>query len=299
MIKKPNLFIVGAPKCGTTSLHYYLNQHPDIFLCEPKEPNFYNTDLVRKNRILEKNYFSLFEAAATEKYVGEATPLYLMSKDAPIKIKKDCSNAKIIIAIRKPSDLLFSAYYQNKYNLIEEASTFEEAIADEENRKRNLKETITGEPVDRLIYSRFVDFYNQINIYIEVFERENVHVVVFDDLKINTEKEVRRIFDFLNISNDIEINFSIQNVSKVVKNKAVAKFIYSPPLKLRKIVRLFLPKNITNKFYRIIKAKNTDTKKENKPKIKKETEKRLITEYMPEVNKLEVLLGKDLSHWKS
>ena len=61
MLNNPNLFIVGAPKCGTTSLHYYLNQHPDVYLCEPKEPNYYNTDLVRSNRITKEDYFDYLQ----------------------------------------------------------------------------------------------------------------------------------------------------------------------------------------------------------------------------------------------
>lgn len=298
MLKTPNLFIVGAPKCGTTSLHFYLNQHPDVFLCEPKEPNYYNTDLIRTNRIKKQDYFELYNDT-NAKYIGEATPLYLMSKDAPLNIKKDSPNAKIIIAIRKPSDLLFSAYYQNKYNLIEEASSFEEAINDEENRIKNLKDTKTGEPIDRLIYSRFVHFTVQISRYFETFGRENVHVIIFDELKRNTEIEVRKVLDFLSIDNKAEINFSIQNVHKTNKSQLIAKNLHSPPSFLRKLVRLVVPISLTNKIYRYVKKVNTDTKQKNKPKISPEIEKILIEKYKPEVENIEKLLGIDLSSWKS
>jgi hypothetical protein len=295
-MNQPNLFIVGAPKCGTTSLHFYLNQHPDIFLCEPKEPNYYNTDLIRANRISSEDYFGLFKDAKT-KYIGEATPLYLMSKDAPLKIKKACPNAKIILCIRKPVDLLFSAYFQNKYNLIEEASTFEEALEDQENRKKTLKNTKTGEPIDRLIYSRFVDFTAQISLYFEVFGRDNVYVIIFDDLKKKTELEVRKVLRFLNVDEQAEINFLIQNAYKINKSQVAAKLIHSPPSALRKIVRLILPKSITNRIYKTLKQLNTEKKK--KSAIKPETKNTLTKEYLPEVERLEKLLKVDLSHWKS
>ena len=298
MLKTPNLFIVGAPKCGTTSLHYYLNQHPDIFLCKPKEPNYYNTDLIRTNRIKREDYFALFDND-NAKYIGEATPLYLMSKDAPINIKKDSPNAKIIIAIRKPSDLLFSAYYQNKYNLIEEASSFEEAINGEEKRKKTLVKTKTGEPIDRLIYSRFVNFTTQISRYIETFGKENVHVIIFDDLKRNTEVEVRKVLDFLGIDNKAEIDFSVQNVSKTNKSELIAKHLHSPPSFLRKLVVLVVPTSVTNKIYRYLKKANTDTKQKNKPRISPETEKVLIEKYIPEVENIEKLLDVNLSNWIS
>lgn len=298
MIKTPNLFIVGAPKCGTTSLHYYLNQHQDIFLCEPKEPNYYNTDLHRVNRIKKKDYFSLFEEA-NSRYVGEATPLYLMSRDAPLKIKKDSPNAKIIIAIRKPSRLMFSAYHQNKFNLIEDASSFEEAIEFEDYRKKTLTKTRTGEPIERLFYSKFVDFTSQINNYINNFGRQNIHVIIFDDLKRNTDAEVRKIFEFLGVNTEVEINFSIQNAAKKNKSEAIAKFFHSPPAWLRKLVRLLVSQNVTHKFYSFVKKYNTDFQKNNKPVINSETEKKLIEKYMTEVIKLEKLLDLDLSHWKS
>lgn len=291
----PNLFIVGAPKCGTTSLHYYLNQHPDIFLCEPKEPNFFNTDIKRSSRISKEEYFSLFEEAK-EKYIGEATPLYLMSKEAPINIKKISPDAKIIIAIRRPADLIFSAFHQNKYNLVEEATTLEEALAEEQERAKNLKHTKTGEPVDRLIYSRFVDFSTQIQHYIKAFGQDQVHVIIFDELKLNTKKEVLKVFDFLGVRKDVPINYSIQNAAKAHKNYVVASILKSPPALISKIGRFLFSPETRRKLYLLIKNVNTDDAK--KPKLNPQTDKLLTERYKPEIEKLESLLNRDLSGWK-
>ena len=107
MKNRPNLFIVGAPKSGTTSLSESLKQHPDIFICTPKEPNFFNTDLIRNERINSAEYNNLFLEGASKKYRGESTPLYLMSKVAAKKIKKYSPGAKITIMLTGLKMILF------------------------------------------------------------------------------------------------------------------------------------------------------------------------------------------------
>src|SRR5690606_30582215 len=80
---RPNLFIVGAPKCGTTAWVEYLSSHPEIFFCDPKEPHFFNTDIpnFRWVRSLDE-YLKLFVRAGSKKVVGEASILYLYSQEA-------------------------------------------------------------------------------------------------------------------------------------------------------------------------------------------------------------------------
>jgi sulfotransferase family protein len=84
-LKKPNLFIVGAPRCGTTSLWSYLKDHPDIFMSAEKELYFFDSDLWAREAwapTLEQ-YLANFSAATDERIIGEATPSYLRSKRAP------------------------------------------------------------------------------------------------------------------------------------------------------------------------------------------------------------------------
>jgi hypothetical protein len=110
-MKKPDFFIVGAPKCGTTSLSEYLKQHPEIFMSEPKEPHFFGTDLesywggrFERYRDVHK-YLSLFANVQDEIRVGEASPWYLYSKRAAEEIKQFNPASRIIILLRRAAAL--------------------------------------------------------------------------------------------------------------------------------------------------------------------------------------------------
>ncbi len=85
-LKKPNFFIVGAPKCGTASMVEYLRQHPDVFM--PRgEPHFFGSDIHIK-RLMKKDYLDCFSEAKDEKRVGEKSNGYLRSKKAAKEIKE-------------------------------------------------------------------------------------------------------------------------------------------------------------------------------------------------------------------
>ena len=114
---KVDFFIVGAPKAGTTSLHHYLNEHPEIEMSTQKEADFFSDESLQKqglyygkNRIdtLEK-YHNLFPSIQEKKY-GEASVSYLFYEDVPKKIKEYNSNGKIIIMLRNPVERAFSHY---------------------------------------------------------------------------------------------------------------------------------------------------------------------------------------------
>jgi len=117
-IRKPDFFIVGAPKCGTTAMAYYLEQHPDIFMPAAKDSHFWGSDISLLHRINqppdlfrvdEKTYLSWFWGRE-EKRVGEASILYLYSKKAAIEINRFNPSADIIVMLRNPVDMIRSLH---------------------------------------------------------------------------------------------------------------------------------------------------------------------------------------------
>ena len=123
----PNLLIVGAAKSGTTSLHNYLNQHPEVFMCNPKEPHFLINKEIGLKRILAgiddfQEYEKLFFAGKENKYRGESSVMYLMYPDIVIpKIKELFGDeTKIIIMLRNPVDRAYSGFqHVKRYNVNE------------------------------------------------------------------------------------------------------------------------------------------------------------------------------------
>ena len=114
----PNFIIAGAPKAGTTSLYHYLSEHPEVFMSDPKEVNFFSKeeidaqglyyDIFKAGNISE--YKKLFINANGKKAVGEASVSYLYYQEVPQKIKRIIPDAKIIIALRSPVERAFSHY---------------------------------------------------------------------------------------------------------------------------------------------------------------------------------------------
>ena len=140
-INLPNLLIVGAAKSGTTSLHNYLKQHPDIFMTKHKEPHFLinseiGTGRVHKAVITLQDYKKMFETDGKYRYKGESSVMYLAFPEFSIKnIKRYLMpDVKIIIMLRNPIERAFAGYLHNlRYNPSENLS-FEEAIDNSEDR---------------------------------------------------------------------------------------------------------------------------------------------------------------------
>ncbi len=109
----PNLFIIGAPKCGTTSLRHYLDQHPEIYMCPVKEPHYFNTDSGHRYYFDEKSYLKLFRKAPKEaRYLGEASVWYLYSEKAISEILRFNPGARFLVLLRDPVSMFFSLHRQ-------------------------------------------------------------------------------------------------------------------------------------------------------------------------------------------
>ena len=218
---KPNFFIVGAPKCGTTSLHEYLQRHPDVFMPFYKEPHFFGSDLqgsrFQQLRNKPDKYLKLFRDARGEKRIGESSPWYLVSHQAAEEIHAYDPAAKIIIMLRNPIDMMYSMWSQFRYSGNEQIDTFEAALAAENERRtgkliRRAAHCITG-----LFYREMAHYSEQIPRYLERFGKENVLIIIFDDFVADTASVYTTVLDFLGLETDIKINFNVRNPNKTVR----------------------------------------------------------------------------------
>lgn len=294
-MKLPNLFIVGAPKCGTTSIYEYLSQHPDVFMSPIKEPQFYNTDK-KYNRDSQENYYKLFVEANSEKYLGEASPMYLYSKAASENIKALHSNAKIIIMLRRPADIVYSMYHQNLKNGVETAKSFQRALDLEEVRKKGELIPNNYQDVERLYYSEYPKYEQHIRRYINTFGEENVFIKLFDELNENTEKVVSEICNFLDINPDFKYQNVIYNKAKQNRLNWLHRLYKYPPNSVKKISRFFFNEKQRANLYKTFVRFNQ--KEFEKEKMDKSIEQKINADNYTETEFLEQLLQKDLSHWK-
>ena len=248
----PNLLIVGAAKSGTTSLHNYLNQHPDVFMSKHKEPHFLINNEIGSKRIPNginnlQEYSNLFLDGASHKYRGESSAMYLQFPEITLKnidryLDKD---VKIVIMLRNPIERAFSGYQHVKRFNIDENLDFLEALEKCEERyfKNN---NIT--PASRYIHIGM--YYNFVRKFKLKFN-DNVYVILYSDFINNTHKELSKLFCFLDIK-DIKLDVNKQYMvggwkwrSKFLRKIFMGKYIFKKFIPFKRYIRIALKSFVT------------------------------------------------------
>lgn len=225
------MFIVGAPKCGTTAWVNYLSSHPDIEFSSKKEPHFFCEDFInfRWARSLEEyqSYFS--HVSPRTKIIGEASVMYLYSESAAINIRKYNPDAKIIIILRNYVDFLKSYHQQLLNNLDEDETDFAKAWLKQTTRKQ-------GQDVPRfcreskfLYYKDVCSFGAQLEKYYDVFPKDQIRVLWLDHWIRDPHKTYLEIMEFLEIGNDGREKFEKINAAKTHRNMVIDRLVKRPP----------------------------------------------------------------------
>ena len=297
--KLPNFLIVGAAKSGTSSLHNYLNQHPQVFMpsynkegMKVKEPRFLIKDLVQHrlhNGIWTfEEYHSLFADVKDEKAIGESTVLYLYYyKHAINNIKHYLGeDVKIIIMLRNPTDRAYSAF-QYVSRGFKENNSFERSLEIEIGRIEREKNL-----TPMVMYKEMGMYYEMVKAYMDSFK--NVHIIFYEDFRDKIESEMNKTYNFLGISNNIEIDFITKhNVGGKRWKDEKMKHVFMKDNPIKSILKSVLPKKIRKGMRN--KLVNASTNKV--VPIKEETRKYLNDYFKQDVEKLSELLNKDLNHW--
>ena len=242
---KPNLFIVGAPKCGTTFLYHYLKKHSDIYFPEFKEPHFFGSDLIRRNgayNLSLDEYYNLFKT--DKKIIGEASTFYIFSKNAAKEIYDFNPKAKIIIMLRDFVDLVYSLHSQFVFSGDEVVEDFNKALDLENDRLNGINIPNQTTVVNKLFYTKnILSLPENINSFINYFEKENIKFIFLDDIQNNPEKVYSETLSFLNIDSNINISdFKVLNKNKNYKSKFIRNFIKKYSIGLGKLRAKFLNK---------------------------------------------------------
>jgi len=295
-MKQPNFFIVGAPKSGTTALNEYLKQHPQIFIPEIKDVSFFGSDLhFISPRITREQYMQAFTGVANEERIGEASVWYLYSKRAAAEIKAFCPSASIIAMLRNPVDMLYAQHSEFLYNCNEDISDFATAIDAEEDRKRGLSIPRKAHLVEGLFYRETAKYGEQIERYFRMFGRENVHIIIYDDFKRDTQAVFKQTLQFLGVNPDFRPRLKIINPNKVVRSRRIMEFLVDPPQFLTSAYQAIAPQRLHGHF--LIRLRRLNTRYRQRPPIDPDLRRRLQAEFRTEVECLSELLGRDLTGW--
>jgi hypothetical protein len=294
-VKKPNFFIIGAPKCGTTALSEYLREHPQVFFSDPKELHFFNEDFTNRHTTHLEDYLRRFaEAGGSHKAVGEGSVFYLSSSVAVRKILAFQPEARLIVMLRNPVDMAYSYHSQAVYSFGETERDFEKAwrLQDERERGHNLPR-FCKEP-KTLMYRDLCKLGEQVERLYQAIPAERVKVVFFEDFTSDTRKTYAEALDFLRLDPDGRVSFRQVNANKALKALWLERLTHYGSALWRPVKRTLGVRARLGVAPRLKRA-NTVAKK-RKP-LSPQFAAELKSFFRADVHKLSALTGRDLSHW--
>jgi hypothetical protein len=304
--KRTDFFIAGNSKSGTSALYFFLDQHPEVCMSSPKEPNFFATDFCHDQdmgaftRKSASDYRGFFDDPTGTLLRGEASACYLYSKEAAANIAAHNPEAGIIAIFREPVSFLHSYHLQQLKNPVSEGETvkdFETALALESDRRAG-KSIPAGCLIPELLfYSERIKYTDHLARFYDHFSKEQVLVLLYEDFKADNQAIYKEILEFIGVAPDHQPTFRRHNVAQKLRSKTAQRFVHrlshgngawSGPKKLIKgllppFVRQFLLRTALKKFVF-----------EPKDAVSPGLRQKLMEAFKPEVKRFGKLIGRDV-----
>lgn len=285
----PSFFIVGAAKCGTTSLWDHLKSHPQVFLPGIKEPHYFTSDVQPPEFAAEhctgdlETYQQLYQPAKGFAAIGDASTGYLWDQNAARRIHEVSPNAKIIVILRDPVVRAHSQYLMELLKGVETEQSFYKALR---------REVVPNEAC-RLLTYLYVEagmYYAQVHRYLEIFGRDQVLVLLFDDLTTRPQVVLSRVTEHIGVES---ISLDTAELSAPVNPYRKQRFGTAHRLATRVLSRDLRRKLFPPAVSRWLRYNSLlyDTKK---PPLDAQSRRYLEEIYDPDISRLEELLGRKL-----
>jgi len=293
----PNFLVIGAAKAGTTALHVYLRQHPQVCMSRFKEANYfispgrpprfggpYDDSILNRDVLWRReDYLRQFAGVRDEEAIGDVSPRYLSTPEAAESIHHRLPEARIVAILRQPADRAWSHFAMRRRDGFESCATLEEAIAD--GPRRAAEHWSSGHYFDRGRYA------SQLSSYFELFPRERFRIYLYDDLSKDPRGLFRDLFGFLGVDSKFVPDMSRRpNPSGDLRNPVLRWFWTRPGA--RSFLRPFLPKSLRKRVSSFVIERALIRRE-----MPSETRRWLTELYRDEVSRLETLIGRDLSAW--
>ncbi len=295
-MRVPDFFIIGAPKCGTTSLYNYLKPHPGIYMPRVKEPYYYSSDFPGVRKFTDRNsYLTLYAEAEPSSLWGEASPWYLYSRNAVPQILNDNPEAKFIVCLRNPVDMFVSLHQQIRFNLQGDEPPLEVAWSESDSVRNDgqKRENLPLHPD----YPAICSLGSQVLRLRVLVQPSKVHFVFFDDLSKNAAAVYRQTLGFLQLPDDRRNDFPVFNVRKEHYFPAVSRFIMHPPFPFNHlkvaVKRSLAAVGFTRPIHEFL-SRPLPQKAELSDNFRGE----LVRYFSADIRLLEELVGRDLSAWR-
>jgi hypothetical protein len=288
----PTFVVIGTAKGGTTSLYWYLAEHPEVFMSPVKETNFFAWNLDPDGRLLYgdpdvhrfpvktlEEYEALFAGAGKAKAVGEASPLYLESPQAAARIRAQLPEARIVCTLRHPVDRAYSDYLMY---IRRRGRPFDPV--------RDLSPGAAWASPD----SRWMQvsrYYAQLARYYEVFPRERIHVLLFDDIRRSTVDATQEVYRFLGVDPDFVPDTETLHAAGGVPASQLLEGLLTRSA-LSTTLRRWVPVGAA-KWVRRLRARTLKKAPTLPPALRQE----LTSHFHADIENTSKLIGRSLEHW--
>jgi hypothetical protein len=279
---------IGMVKCGTSWISRCLAAHPQILFSgrkSSKEIKFFN-----KAYNLNKGinwYLKQFPRRQEGKIRGEFTPAYMVDENANNLIHRFFPNVKLLVSLRNPPDMLYSLYRDwSATPWVEIADDFDKAVRNKEYDKIRIEYGL---------------YYKNLKKYYDLFPKENILVLLFEDINQNREQTLERLYKFLGVDEKFRSPALYERVNQTVVPRSMT---------IHKLTRFFITLTRETKLIKAIAHspimneiiyhgyKKINGKKVSRPVLFGQTRQTLSDFFHADIEKLEKLIGRDLSSWK-
>ncbi len=299
-----NFFIIGAPKSGTTALAQYLSEHPQIHVCEPKEPQYFTFDFPGHRGVADwPEYLALFPVKQDVTGIpvtGDASVWYLYSRAAIPAIRATFPDARLIAILRRPDEMLPSLYAQQRRMGIETAKSFSEAWVLEPLRRAGKRIPMACRTPEFLYYRTVARYGEQLQRVYQQFPSEQVSVFLYEELRQNPRLVYTKTLSFLGLENDSRQDFPVVNAYADVHSATIQSLLSWLRQKARTTHRRLVNPSSTLRapFGGVTAFIDRWNRREiKKPALINEMRQHIIDCYRDDISLLETLLKRDLVAW--
>lgn len=293
----PTFLIIGAARSGTTALYVYLKEHPDVFMSENKEANFFayeneqlsctgpGADYINNSVTRLVDYQRQFEGVVGETAIGEASPLYLYSAKAAKRIRHHLPDVKLIAILRNPIDQAFSHFLYAKRQMLEPLDDFTAALDAQAERKEKCWQPLFQ-------YSEFPRYHQQLARYYAVFPENQIKLYLYEELVEDSSSVVADIYSYIGVDPGYVPDFSYRpNTGGVPRNRFLQNLVMQPHL-ITRVAGWLIPEKVKRRIRDAVSDRNLF-----KPPCPEDARDRLKRELREDILKLQNLLKRDLSAW--
>lgn len=297
----PNFVVAGAAKSGTTSLCHYLRQHPDVFVARQKESHYFlypgaapqctgPGDPEEFNALVisdEARYLSCFARAGSAKARGEASVYYMYDAASLERALAYDASMKVVLVLRDPTERAFSAWSHKMRDGKEPEHDFRQAVLDEPRRAE-----LGWSPGFR--YESVGRYASQVEALHRVVPADQLHVLLYDDLVGTPERALQALFRFLDVAEQVPVDSSLVMNASGTPRLARLNALLTQPSPIKEGLKKVLP-------YRLVSSASQQVRNWNLRAVQMDDAdaRWLRARYADDVDRLGVLLDRDLTDWQT